>query len=468
MTPEVLLEPLTRDGGERTVHAWPAEPSFDAQPGSLRITREPEPAPALVAVVGFSYAGLPSAVALRSAGFRIVGIDTSVSRLTDVRNGLAALPGAQREDLRNRLGETDFELTDRIEAIHAADMVLICVPATVDAARHPNPEMLRQTCAAVVENARAGQTFVLTSTSGVGSTRDLLVRPLAERGLSVGEDVFVAFSPERADQGVPGHEQLLTPRVIGAVTETCFRHASELLRHTCQSLHRVSSTEAAEMVKLYESTFRAVNIALAFEMADACRTNGLDPLEVTDAAASKPFGFTAHYPSAGVGGRAVGLDPHQLLAALRESGRPAPLAEQAMVSIATRPRRVAMRAHELLQRSGRALRDVRVLIVGVAYKPGVPDSFQTPAVEIISWLREEGIQVDFHDPLVSVLRVDGETIHGVDPDPRRDASGFGPEDYDLAVLLTIHPGHEYGWLRRCPEVLDCTYRQHVGRRRFVL
>jgi UDP-N-acetyl-D-glucosamine dehydrogenase len=139
-----------------------------------------------------------------------------------------------------------------------------------------------------------------------------------------------------------------------------------------------------------------------------------------------------------------------------------------MVSIATRPRRVAMRAHELLQRSGRALRDVRVLIVGVAYKPGVPDSFQTPAVEIISWLREEGIQVDFHDPLVSVLRVDGETIHGVDPDPRRDASGFGPEDYDLAVLLTIHPGHEYGWLRRCPEVLDCTYRQHVGRRRFVL
>lgn len=222
------------------------------------------------------------------------------------------------------------------------------------------------------------------------------------------------------------------------------------------------------MVKLYESTFRAVNIALAFEVADACRSHGLDPIEVTDGAGTKPFGFVAHYPSAGVGGHGVGVDPYYLLQPLRDQGRPATLAEEAMRSIDSRPRRVAMRAHELLQRSGRALRDVRVLIVGASYKPGVADSFETPVAPIISWLREEGVQVDFHDPLVSELRVDGEAMHCIDPDPRRDASGFGPEDYDLTILVAVQPGYDYGWLKRCHEVLDCTYREHVGRRQFVL
>jgi UDP-N-acetyl-D-glucosamine dehydrogenase len=468
MTPEFLLEALLKDQAEGTAPVWQDEAPWETAAIGERITRPAATPQALVAVVGLTEAGLPSAVALRSAGFRVVGIDTSSSRLTDIRNGRAALPGAQREDLLSQLHDDDFELTDRVDAVDGADVILICVPTTVDRQRRASSDALTRTCASVVEHASAGQTIVLTSTSDVGTTRELLVKPLAERGLCVGEDVFVAYSPERVDPGVPEHEQLLSVRVVGAVTESCFRRASDVLRHTCLSLHRVSSPEAAEMVKLYESTFRAVNIALAFEIADACRSHNLDPIEVTDAAATKPFGFVAHYPSAGVGGHAIGLDPHYLLHALRERGRPATVAEEAMRSIAARPRRVAMRAHELLQRSGRALRDVRVIVVGASYKPGVADSFEAPAVEIISWLREEGVQVDFHDPLVPTLRVDGEAMDSVDPDPRRDASGFGPEDYDLAILLAIHPGHDYGWLARCAEVLDCTYREHVGRRQFVL
>jgi nucleotide sugar dehydrogenase len=286
--------------------------------------------------------------------------------------------------------------------------------------------------------------------------------------MCVGEDVFVAYSPERIDPGAGDREQLRCTRVVGAVTETCFGHAAELLRPICQELHRVSSPAAAEMVKLYESSFRAVNIALAFEMADVCRTHALDPIEVTDAAATKPFGFMAHYPSAGVGGHAVGVDPHHLLQPLRERGRPATLTEEAMRTVAARPRRVAQRAHELLLRSGRHLRDVRVLVVGVTYKPGVADCAHAPAVEIISRLQAEGVQVDFHDPLVRALRVDGEPMHGVDPDPRRDASGFGPEDYELVIVVGVQPGYDYGWLRRCPQVLDCTYRERTGRRHFLL
>lgn len=427
----------------------------------------PAPVQPIVAVVGLGHAGLPSAMALRRAGMRIVAIDTSSSRLADIRAARAQALGVDEEELRERLSDDEFVLTDRVDLVHAADAVLICVPAVLDAQRRPSLEALRGTCAAIMEQARAGQTFVLTSTSHVGATRELLIEPLAGRDLRAGEDVFVAFSPDRIEPGVPDRDQLQIPRVIGAVSESCHAHASQVMSHVCESLHRVSSPEAAEMVKLYESTFRAVNIALAFEMADACRLQQIDPVEVTAAAATKPFGFLAHHPSAGVGGHSVGVDPYYLLHRLRERGRPALLAEEAMRTVVARPRRVAMRAHELLQRSGERMRDARVLVVGVSYKPGVADICGSPALEIISLLSSEGVQVEYHDPFVPKLRIDGEELLSVDPDPRRDASGFGPEDYDLTIVLGMHPGHDYGWIRRCPEVLDCTYTEPTGRRCFL-
>jgi UDP-N-acetyl-D-glucosamine dehydrogenase len=463
MTSQSLLEAPVKDPVVPT-----AESQWATAADEMRITRGAGPNQALVAVVGLSYAGLPSALALRRAGFRIVGIDTSSSRLNDIRSGRVELPGVRPEDLRSRLSDEGFVLTDQLEAVHAADMILICVPTSVDSHGRPNLEALRRTCAAVVEHARAGQTLVLTSTTYVGSTRELLTQPLRERGLSVGEDVFVAFSPECLPPGVPAEEHLPTRRVVGAVSETCFRQASTLLRALSTDLHRVSSPAAAEMVKLYESTFRAVNIALAFEMADACRAQALDPVEVTEAAATKPSGFMAHYPSAGVGGHGVGVDPHYLLHSLRERGCEAQLTEDALRIVAARPYRVAMRAHELLLRSGRSLRELRVLVVGVAYKPGVADCANAPAVEIISRLLADGVQVDYHDPLVPLLQVDGEEVVGVDPDPRRDASGFGPEDYELAIVVGLQPGYDYGWLGRCPQVLDCTHRERTGRRHFLL
>jgi len=468
MTPEFLLEAAVKDPVERGAQGSADEPRWATAADDVRITRGAAPEQALVAVVGLSYAGLPSALALRRAGFRIVGIDTSLSRLNEIRSGRADLLGVRPEDLQDQLGDEGFVLTDKIEAVSAADMVLICVPTIVDSHGRPNPEALARTCAAVVRHARAGQTLVLTSTTYVGSTRELLVAPLTERGLCVGEDVFVAFSPECPDPDVSDYEQPRTARVLGAVTETCFRRAVQLLGPICEGLHRVSSPAAAEMVKLYESTFRAVNIALAFEMADACRALALDPTEVTDAASTKPLGFMARYPSAGVGGHGVGVDPQYLLRSLSERGTSTVLAEEALRIVVARPYRAAMRAHELLLRSGRLLRDLRVLVVGAAETPGIADCAQAPAVEIISRLLAEGVQVDFHDPLVPVLRVDGEDMYSVDPDPRRDASGFGPEDYELAILVGLRPGHNYGWLGRCPQVLDCTYRERTGRRHFLL
>ncbi len=450
------------------VIAVSGDPVEEGAAGMLgEVASEQGAARSVVAVVGLGYVGLPTAIALGCAGAKIVGIDTSRTRLEQIDAGEAELLDDEREALRAQLAQGDFTLTDRVAALDVADLVLICVPTPIDERRRPDPRLLRGACESVVRHARAGQTIVLTSTTYVGTTRELIVEPLAARGLTAGEDIFVAFAPERIDPGVQGHEQLQTPRVIGAVTETCFRNASQLLRHTCLQLHRVSSPEAAEMVKLQENTFRAVNIALAFEMAEACRVHGLDPVEVTEGAATKPFGYMAHYPSAGVGGHCIGVDPHYLLHPLREHGRPARIAEEAMRKVAGRPHHVVCRAHEELVLAGSRLRDSRVLIVGVSYKPGVADHRQAPALEIIARLQAEGASVDFHDPHVSELEIDGVRMSAVDPDPRRDASGLGPEDYDLAIVVTVHPGHDYGWLARCPTVLDCTYRTPGGRRRLV-
>jgi UDP-N-acetyl-D-glucosamine dehydrogenase len=427
----------------------------------------------VVAVVGLGYVGLPTAVALRDAGHRIVGIDVSHARLEAIRAGAVELLAEELQALEQHLAGDGFVLTDQLQALDAADVVLVCVPTPVDEALQPDPRILREACAEVVRHARPGQTLVLTSTTYVGTTRELLVQPLTRRGLNVGEDVYVAFAPERIDPGVQGHEQLCTPRVLGGVTEACAERAEAVLRHTCLHLHRVSSPEAAEMVKLYENTFRAVNIALAFELAEACRAFALDPVEVIDGAATKPYGFLAHYPSAGVGGHCIGVDPYYLLGPLRELGRPALLAEEALRKVSGRPRHIAWRAHELLVRSGRPLRDARVLVVGASYKPGVADTREAPAVEIIARLHAEGAQVDYHDPLVPTLRVDGEYLHSVRVELRGEGPNLGRGEsvnvgsYDLAILATLHPDYDYGWLARCAAVLDCTYRTPVGKKRLL-
>jgi UDP-N-acetyl-D-glucosamine dehydrogenase len=445
----------------------PIAPELEVLDGLEEALHDPAVDEAVVAVVGLGYVGLPTAIALRNAGARVIGLDSSSTRLAAIRGGEAELLSSEQEDLARHLGGEDFVLTGSPDAISLADLVLICVPTPVDDQRRPEPALVRSACASVVAHARAGQTLVLTSTTYVGSTREMLIEPLAERGLVAGEDVHVAFAPERIDPGVEGHEQLLTPRVIGAVSERCFRRAAALLRHTCRELHRVSSPEAAEMVKLQENTFRAVNIALAFEMGEACRTLGLDPIEVTEAAATKPYGFMAHYPSAGIGGHCIGVDPYYLIHPLREQGRPATLVETAMLKVAGRPRHIVWRAHEELVAVGKRLADARVLVVGASYKPGVADSREAPAREIIGRLLEEGANVEYHDPLVPEVSIGGKMLRSVDPDPRRDGSGFGPEDYDLVLVVTVHPGYDYGWLLRCPRVLDCTYRTEAGRERLV-
>ena len=431
-------------------------------PGPLRDLEE-----AVVAVVGLHSAGLPAAIALRGA--RAGGSSRSTAPPAAWRRSAAAARSSSPRSRRSctatsrRAGSCSPTASKRCAA---AEFVLICVPTAVDRERRPDPEALERACAEVVAYARPEQTIVLSSTTHVGSTSALLVEPLQERGLRVGEDVFVAYAADRVDPGVPEHTQRRIPRVVGAVTERCWERASTLLSHVSSDLRRFIAG-GGEMTKLYESTFRAVNIALAFEVADACRGHGLDPIEVTDAAASKPFGFMAHYPAAGVGGNCIAVDPHFLAQPLRGGGNRPRSPRRRCAKVAARPRQIVWRAQEILVRSDLELTGARVLVVGAAYKPGIADSRQSPAVEIITRLQAEGVHVDYHDPLVGELQLGGRRSRASTPIRGAMPPGFGPEDYALAVIVTLHPGRDDGWLRRVPEVIDCTYRTQAGRRRFL-
>lgn len=408
-----------------------------------------------IAVVGLGYVGLPTALAFHAAHRRVLGVDVSERRLGVIRARRADLLASDRERLDSALADEEagggFAITTQLAMLSRAAAVIVCVPTPVDQFLVPDLTMLRAACATVVENAVPGQVLVLTSTTYVGSTRDLLISPLSARGFRVGTDIFVAFSPERIDPGNDRHAHEDVPRVLGGVTARCAEQAGAVLRGYARRVHVVGSAEAAEMTKLLENTFRAVNIALANEFADICRTMDMDVMDVIDAAATKPYGFMAFYPGPGVGGHCIPCDPHYLLWQLRRTRLATPVIEQAMAEIAARPTRVVARIRETLSSAGRGLPGARVLVVGIAYKPDVEDLRESPALEIMAGLLAAGAVVAYHDPYFpSAMLGDGSTLIGVG-----DPAGF---DADLVLIHTAHASVEMSWITRHPLVLDATYR----------
>lgn len=403
-----------------------------------------------VAVVGLGYVGLPTALGLLGRCTQIIGLDISPARLRAIESGEVDLGEADQARLAAARVDPSFRLTGDSTALAGADAVIVCVPTPVDQHRVPDLSALRAACQSVVRHTRPGQTIILTSTSFVGTTRQLLVTPLQRHGWVVGGDVHVAFSPERIDPGNPDHVQRETPRVVGGVTVACTQRAARVIRELTDSVYLVSSPEAAELTKLYENVFRAVTLALANEFGDVCAILGLDPIEVTLAAGTKPYGFLAAFPGPGVGGHCIPCDPHYLLWQLRERQQRAPLIEQAMRCIHARPTRVVERAIEVLTGDGVPLTGARVLIVGVSYKAGVSDIRESPALPIIDGLVQGGAEVSYYDPLVP-------TIHTPQGRLLRSVAAPHPAGWDLALIHTVHPGTDYGWVRDCPRVLDATY-----------
>jgi nucleotide sugar dehydrogenase len=404
-----------------------------------------------IAIVGLGYVGLPTALALHRNGRRVLGLDVSRTRLADIRAQRADLLPSDRKSLNDALAEPEaLVLASDPSRVREARVVLVCVPTPIDLHQLPDLEPLRAACRSLVDHAVPGQTLILSSTTYVGCTRDFLVEPLRQRGLEPGRDVFVSFAPERIDPGNEGHIQTQVPRVVGGVSPRCLQLAADALQHCASQVHAVSSVEAAEMTKLYENTFRAVNISLANEMADISGMLGLNITEVIEAAATKPYGFMPFRPGPGIGGHCIPCDPHYLLWQLRQERLRAPLIETAMTAIAHRPLQVVQRIVAELAERGRPLSDARILIFGIAYKPDVADVRESPAEEIISRLSRAGTHVAFADDLVDSLVVDGKQLRAVtDPDATT---------WDLVVVHTLHTATETSWLAAQPVVLDASYR----------
>lgn len=403
-----------------------------------------------VAIVGLGYVGLPTALAFHAAGSRVIGLDASAARVAAVQAGRVDLLPSDLDRLAVAQGDPGFAVTMDPSMIAQAAAVIICVPTPVDDYLLPDLTILRSACATVTSNVRAGQLVVLTSTTYVGTTYDMIVKPLAERGLVAGSDVFVAFSPERIDPGNASHAHEDVPRVVGGVTPECTEKAAEMLAQYVGVVHKVSSPEAAEMTKLVENTFRAVNIALANEFSEASRALDLDIIEVIDAASTKPYGFTRFTPGPGVGGHCIPCDPHYLLWQLRRARVDTPLIEEAMKGIANRPIRVADRAREVLSDVGKPLLGARILVLGIAYKPNVEDVRESPALEIMARLRDGGAEVDYHDRYVPSARLHGGRLLTHVPEPEIGA-------YDLVLVHTRHLGLDTSLLSAAPMVLDATY-----------
>lgn len=407
-----------------------------------------------VAVVGLGYVGLPTAVALRANGAAVIGIDTSSARLDAIRAQSVELIPEDRERLdRALVGDPElFQLTNDPAAVSDADAIIIAVPTPITATFNPDLTMVSAATASVVQYARAGQVILLTSTTYVGCTRDLLVDPLAARGFHPGRDIHVAFAPERIDPGNTRFPLSAVPRVLGAVSEESHQHAWTVLKMCAPEIHSVSSLEAAEMTKLVENTFRAVNIAWINEMADVAAKLGLDIAEVIDAASTKPYGYTRFTPGAGVGGHCIPCDPHYLLDTVPTDT--APITTLAMASIHDRPKQIASLAIDLLTQGGVNPAGATVLIAGVAYKPNIQDYRESPAITIIEELMEHGVDVQYYDPLVDQLPTESRTLSSV------EASSIASAD-----LVIWHTPHDVMNAERLLEgvsrVLDTTYRLHL-------
>jgi UDP-N-acetyl-D-glucosamine dehydrogenase len=437
---------------------WPEELPRNAAPVQA-ITTVPfdEPADVAqafsfdVAIVGLGYVGLPTALAINASGRRVLGLDVSEARLAVIRSQEADLLDSDKVRLDSALSDPAFMISTDLSLLARAAAVVVCVPTPVDPYLVPDLGILRAACASVVEFAVPGQLLMLTSTTYVGSTRDLLAAPLAAKGLIPGRDIFVAFSPERINPGVDAFSHEDVPRVVGGVTQACGDAAAALLSVSTKLVHKVPSADVAEMTKLVENTFRAVNIALANEFADICQGLGMEVMDVIDAASTKPYGFMPFTPGPGVGGHCIPCDPHYLLWQLRKARVTAPVIEQAMAGIAGRPHQVVEKARKILSERNHGLTGARILILGVAYKPDVEDLRESPALEIIAELIADGAEVAYHDQWCPTAP-DG---HGGRLQSLAEPTLW---EADLVIMHTKHSAMDTSWLASVPAVLDTTYR----------
>jgi UDP-N-acetyl-D-glucosamine dehydrogenase len=383
-----------------------------------------------VVVVGIGYVGLPLVAEFARAGFRVTGLDYDARKVTLLNQGESYIRDVPASDLAPHVKSGRLDATSDPSVLREADAVVVCVPTPLNKTKDPDMTFIVDAAEKIQKFQHPNMLVVLESTTYPGTTTELLVPKLTENGFTLGKDVCVAFSPERVDPGNEVFKTKNTPKVIGGATPGCLEVAMALYSHIIDRLVPVSSTETAEMVKLLENTFRAVNIGLANEIALMSRKLGVNPFEVIGAAATKPFGFMPFYPGPGLGGHCIPVDPLYLswkLKALKGQARFIELADAVNSGM---PAYVVERVGDALNHHSKSVKGSKILIYGVAYKKNVDDVRESPAFEVIEGLEHRKAHVQYSDPFVpSIVLPSGEELKSKPPE-------FA--DYDLVVVVTDH------------------------------
>jgi UDP-N-acetyl-D-glucosamine dehydrogenase len=392
---------------------------------------------ARVAVFGLGYVGLPLAVEFARAGLKVSGIDVDARKVEQINAGRSYILDVPDGVVSGLLGAGLLCATTDSAVLRESDAAIICVPTPLGKSRDPDISYIVAAADEIIRYAHRDMLVVLESTTYPGTTDELLLPRIQSAGFHIGKDFFLAFSPERVDPANPVYGVRNTPKVIGGVTAQCTQVATALYRYAVDQPVPVSSTRAAEMVKLLENTFRAVNIGLVNEMALICSKLGLDIWEVIEAASTKPYGFMPFYPGPGLGGHCLPIDPLYLswkLKTLRYSTRFIELADDINSHM---PDYVVDRVSDALNSVRKAVNGARVLILGVAYKRNVSDVRESPAFEIMQLLRERGAEVSYHDPYVPRVEHDGVVRDSIDLDDAALASA------DCVVIVTDHTSYDW-------------------------
>lgn len=392
-----------------------------------------------IAILGMGYVGLPLAVVFCDAGFQVLGIDPDGRKIDSLMAGKSYIPDIPTERLAPLVKSGCLQATTDFSRLKEMDAVSICVPTPLRKTGDPDMSFILSATEQLAKYMHAGMVVVLESTTYPGTTREVLLPMLGEaNGLKVGEDWFLAFSPERVDPGREDYTTFNTPKVVGGITEACVEAAAAWYGGAIQHIHQVSSAEAAEMAKLLENTFRMVNIAMVNELAIMCERMGVDVWEVIDAAASKPFGFMKFTPGPGLGGHCIPIDPLYLSWKMKAYQYTAHFIELASDINTNMPRYVVSRILEALNERSQTLKGSRCLILGAAYKPDIDDLRESPALDVIGLLMDKGAIVGYHDPYIPTLKTHaGDELCSV-PDLMAAVRAA-----DAVVIVTNHRVYDY-------------------------
>jgi UDP-N-acetyl-D-glucosamine dehydrogenase len=414
---------------------------------------------ARIGVVGLGYVGLPTAIAYADAGFAVVGIDMDASRCVAVNRGESYIEDVPSDDVRRALDQRGLTAVTSLTSAGDLDVIDICVHTPLGETRQPDTSAIEAVAHSLVPLLRQGQLVILTSTSYPGTTQELLLPILEESELAIGQELFLAFAPERIDPNNRSFNLRNTPKVVGGVDEASTEIASMVLGSIVDVIIPVRDATTAEMVKILENAFRMVNIAFANEMAQICRRLGIDVWEVVASAATKPYGFMPFYPGPGVGGHCIPVDPAYLQWKMRNLEFRTRFIDLGNDINRSMPEYVVDRANDILNDIGHSVRGARVLLVGVSYKSNIGDVRESPALDVASKLLERGAIVHYVDPHVPTLSTqDNVTV------PSAELTAAELESTDLVIITTRHDATDWNLIRnKARQVLDTRGVSSEGR-----